>query len=58
MSFIALAAYDSVDLVDVTNLYQNDTILSLVQVSNFLLVIWLFFTGFYYLYKYFKKKYD
>lgn len=58
MSFIALAAYDSVDLVDVTNLYQNDTILSLVQVSNFMLVIWLLFTGFYYLFKYFKKKYD
>lgn len=58
MSFIALAAYDSVDLVDVSVLYQNETILSLVQISNFILLIWLIFTGFYHLYKYFKKKYD
>ncbi len=58
MSFIALASYDAVDLVNTSVLYQNDTILSLVQVSNFLLVVWLLFTGFYWLYKYFQKKYD
>ncbi len=58
MSFIALAAYDSVDLVDVSNLYQNETILSLVQISNFILLIWLIFTGFYHLYKFFRRKYD
>ena len=58
MSFIALASYDAVDLVNTSVLYQNDTILSLVQVSNFLLVVWLIFTGFYWLYKYFQKKYD
>lgn len=58
MSFIALAAYDAVDLVDTSNLYQNEVILSLVQISNFILVIWLIFTGFYHLYKYFKNKYD
>lgn len=58
MSFIALAAYDTVDLVDVANLYKNEVILSLVQVSNFILVIWLLFTGFYHLYKYFKVKFD
>ena len=51
MSFMALSAYDGVDLMDITNLYKNDTILSLVQMSNFLLVTWLLFTGFYYLYK-------
>lgn len=58
MSFIALAAYDSVDLVDVTKLYQNETVLSLVQISNFILLIWLLFTGFYHLYKFFRRKYD
>lgn len=58
MSFMALSAYDGVDLMDITNLYKNDTILSLVQISNFLLVVWLLFTGFYYLYKYFKKRFD
>ena len=58
MSFIALAAADGVDLVDITKLYQNDVILCLVQISNFILLIWLLFTGFYWLYRYFKKKYD
>ena len=58
MSFIALAAYDGVDLVDITKLYQNNTILCLVQISNFILLIWLLVTGFYWLYKYFKNEYD
>ena len=58
MSFIALGAYHGVDLVDTSVLYQNDTILSIVQISNFLLLIWLIYTGFYHLYKHFKKKYD
>lgn len=58
MSFIALATYDGVDLLDVTKLYQNDTILSFVQISNFILLIWLLYTGFYWLFKYFHNKYD
>lgn len=58
MSFMALATYDGVDLLDVPNIYKNDTILSLVQVSNFILVLWLLFTGFYWLYIFFKKKFD
>ena len=48
----------SVDLVDISKLYQNETILSLVQISNFILILWLLFTGFYHLFRYFKKKYD
>lgn len=58
MSFIALGAYYGIDLVDTTLLYQNNTILSIVQISNFLLLMWLIYTGFYHLFKYFKKKYD
>lgn len=58
MSFVALAAYDSVDLVEASILYQNETILSLVQISNLLLLIWLLFTGFYHLFRYFKRRYD
>ncbi len=57
-SFVALAASDGVDLIDAATLYKNDIILSIVQISNFILLIWLLFTGFYYLYKYFKKKFD
>ena len=52
MSFISLATYDSVDLLDVVKLYQNNTILSLVQISNLLLIIWFIVTGFYHLYFY------
>lgn len=58
MSFIALAAYDNVDLLDITKLYENDTILSFVQISNLLLVLWILFTAFYWLFRYLKKKYD
>jgi hypothetical protein len=58
MSFIALATYDGVDLLDTPTLYENDLILSLVQLSNFILVIWIVFTGFYWLFKYLKKRFD
>ena len=58
MSFIALATYDMVDLMDTSLLYENNVILSLVQISNFILVFWIIFTGFYHLYLFFKKNYD
>ena len=58
MSFLSLAAYNGYDLMEITTLYENDTILSLVQVSNFLLFIWLLFTGFYHLYHFYKIKFD
>ena len=56
--FITLAVNNSVDLSDKVSLYKIDTILSVVQISNFILLIWLIVTCFYYLYLYFKKKYD
>ena len=58
MSFISLAAYDGVDIANVSLLYQNNVILSLVQISNLVLFIWILFTGFYHLLLYYKKKYD
>ena len=58
MSFISLAAYDGVDISNVSLLYQNNTILSLVQVSNIILFIWIIFTSFYHLLLYYKKKFD
>ena len=58
MSFIALASYDKVDIMDKSLLYQNDTILCIVQVSNFLFAFWIFITIFYYLYSFFKKRFD
>ena len=58
MSFLSLAAYHGLDLMEITTLYENDTILSFVQVSNLLLFVWLLFTGFYHLYHFYKKKFD
>ena len=58
MTFMALCSYDSVDVVDTSVLYQNEIILSIVQISNLILVIWILYTCFYHLYLYFKKKYD
>lgn len=58
LSFLSLCAYDGVDLVMITQLYENEVILSIVQISNLLLVIWLLYTGFYHLYKYYKLKFD
>lgn len=56
--FVILAVNNSIDLSDKVSLYKIDTILSVVQVSNFVLLIWFVVTCFYYLYLYFKKKYD
>ena len=58
MTFMSLCSYDSVDVVDTSVLYQNEIILSIVQISNLILVIWILYTCFYHLYLYFKKKYD
>ena len=56
--FISLAVNNSVNLADKVSLYQVDTILAVVQISNFILLTWFIVTCFYYLYLYFKKKYD
>lgn len=58
MSFVALSAYQGVDLSNVVELYQNEVILSIVQISNFILLIWILYTLFYYLYRYYKRKFD
>ncbi len=58
MSFIALSSYQNVDIMTTTELYKNELILSIVQVSNFILLIWIIYTLFYHLYRYYKKKFD
>ncbi len=58
MSFIVLTVASGVDIYDTVALYKNEIILSIVQVSNLLFLIWVIVTAFYELYKYFKKKYD
>ena len=58
MSFVVVSAYQGIDLSDVVHIYQNDTILAIVQVSNFILLIWGVYTIFYHLFCYFRNKFD
>lgn len=58
MSFVAVATYDGVDLANTVELYKNEVVLSLVQISNLVLVIWIIFSIFYKLFCYFREKYD
>ena len=58
ISFIILSVTSGVDIYVTGSLYQNEIILSIVQVSNLLLLVWLLFTVFYELYLFFKRKYD
>ncbi len=56
--FIVLALYSKIDFADTVLLYQNNQILSLVQVSNLVTLFWVVVSCFYYLYLFFKKKFD
>lgn len=58
MSFIVLCVYSGVDIYDTVALYQNDIILSIVQISNLLFVMWIIVSLFYELYQFYKKKFD
>ena len=58
ISFLSLAAIDGVDLTDITKLYENNVILSFVQISNFILLIWIIYTFFYHLLLIYKRKFD
>lgn len=58
MSFIALVAYNRIDLSDKVALYTNNYILVIVQTSNLLLFIWLIFTFFYRLYLFYQERFD
>ena len=56
--FTSLAVVHDIDLSDTIALYENNQILTVVQVSNLIILFWIIFTLFYYLYSYFKKKFD
>lgn len=58
MSFIVLCVYSGADIYDTASLYKNDIILSVVQISNLLFVIWILITLFYELYLFYKKRFD
>jgi len=61
MNFLALISHTIFDKVELTltyKIYEDDLILSCVQISNFLILIYIVVTIIYYIYKYLKKKYD
>ena len=57
-NFIAAIGQYKLDLADKVSLYSNNLVLSIVQISNLVFVIWVIVILFYKLYNYFKKKYD
>ncbi len=57
-SFMGEVIHSGVSLADKSQLYTNNLVLALVQISNFIFIGWLIYTGFWYLFRYFKKKYD
>ena len=57
-SFMGAVISNGVDLADKVQLYSNDLILSIVQISNLIFICWFIYTSFWYLFRYFKKKYD
>ncbi len=59
--FLGVISYiinNNIELVLDYSIYENDLVLSFIQISNFIFFIWLLITCFWYLYKYFKKKFD
>lgn len=56
--FITLSAQSGINLNNIKQLYTNDIILSLIQVSNYIIIFYLLFTMFYNLYIFFKEKFD
>lgn len=56
--FTSLAIIGNLDLVDIVALYENNQILTVVQFSNLIVLLWIIVTLFYHLYLFFKKKFD
>ena len=56
--FVGTANIQNIDLSDVVSLYQNDQILSVVQLSNLIFLCWIMISFFYHIYMFFKRKFD
>ena len=57
-SFVVVVTYKKLDIRILQDLYKNNTVLSIVQISNLIFLLWILFTFFFKLFNYFKKKYD
>lgn len=56
--FIVEVISNKIILADRVELYTNNVILAIVQISDLIFVLWVIYTLFWYLFRYFKKKYD
>ena len=56
--YVILITTNGIDLGNIVSIYSNDTVLSIVQVSNLIFVIWIIVSMFYKLYLFIKKKVD
>lgn len=56
--FIVEVISNKIILADRVELYTNNVILTIVQISDLIFVLWVIYTLFWYLFRYFKKKYD
>ena len=58
ISFVVLVAYNKLDIRLLEELYKNDTVLSIVQVSNLVFFVWIIVTLFIKLFKFYKDRFD
>ncbi|MBQ2639813.1 MAG: hypothetical protein IJF92_03525 [Bacilli bacterium] len=58
LAFVVLVTYNKLDIRILDSLYKNNQVLSIVQVSNLLLLLWIIITLFYKLFIFLKNKYD
>lgn len=56
--FVILVVVEKIDMADTIALYQNNQILSVVQISNLIVLFWFIVSFFYHLYSFFKRKFD
>ena len=56
--YVILITTNGIDLGNIVSIYSNETVLSIVQVSNLIFVIWIIVSMFYKLYLFLKKKVD
>ena len=56
--YVILITTNGIDLSNIVSIYSDEVVLSIVQVSNILFVIWIIISLFYKLYLFYKKKVD
>ena len=58
LSVISIAVVDNIYFTDLNSIYEHDTLVSFLQISNMIFFFWIQFTLIYKLFQFFKKKYD